>query len=179
VGAYGSNFRPKLGKFETGKQTGSSCQTAVQKFNVPAYIMCHTSLLLPNYKCLKHFFGEFDDLTLSAFDFRAALDIMAIKNKMRPERNLVKVSRYTPWRRMGERSYSSYSYLTSAPDGGEWSASRPGSALPPGKGPLVPTGYEAGWVPEPVWTQGLEEKSSAPAGIRTPIVQPVVRHCTA
>jgi hypothetical protein len=26
----------------------------------------------------------------------------------------VKVSRYTPWRRMGERRYSSYSYLTSA-----------------------------------------------------------------
>jgi hypothetical protein len=26
----------------------------------------------------------------------------------------VKVSRYTPWRGMGERRYSSYSYLTSA-----------------------------------------------------------------
>jgi hypothetical protein len=36
------------------------------------------------------------------------------------------------------------------------------------------------WVgaPEPVWTQGLEEKSSAPVGDRTPIVQPVVRHYT-
>jgi hypothetical protein len=40
----------------------------------------------------------------------------------------------------GERKYSSYSYLTSAPDGGEWSASRPGRALPPGKGPMVPIG---------------------------------------
>jgi hypothetical protein len=30
----------------------------------------------------------------------------------------------------GERRYSSYSYLTSALDRGEWSASRPGSALP-------------------------------------------------
>jgi hypothetical protein len=37
---------------------------------------------------------------------------------------------------------------------------------------------EAGWAPEPVWTQGLEEKSFAPAGDRTPIVQPVVRHYT-
>jgi hypothetical protein len=31
----------------------------------------------------------------------------------------------------GERKYS-YSYLTSTLDGGEWSASRPGRALPPG-----------------------------------------------
>jgi hypothetical protein len=29
---------------------------------------------------------------------------------------------------------------------GEWSASRPGRALPPGKGPTVPTGKEAGWA---------------------------------
>jgi hypothetical protein len=74
----------------------------------------------------------------------------------------------------GQRRYSSYSYLTSALDGGEWSASRPGRALPP-----VPTGWEAGWAPEPVWMQRLEEKSSAPVGDRTPIVQPVVRHYTA
>jgi hypothetical protein len=40
----------------------------------------------------------------------------------------------------GERRYSSYSYLTSALDGGEWSASHPGRALPPGKGPPVPIG---------------------------------------
>jgi hypothetical protein len=40
----------------------------------------------------------------------------------------------------GKRSYSSYSFLTSALDGGEWSASRPGRALPPGKGPTVPIG---------------------------------------
>ncbi|KDR19802.1 Proton-coupled folate transporter [Zootermopsis nevadensis] len=35
----------------------------------------------------------------------------------------------------GERRYSSYSFLTSALDGGEWSASRPGRALRPGKDP--------------------------------------------
>jgi hypothetical protein len=44
--------------------------------------------------------------------------------------------------------------------------SRPGRALPPGKGPTVPIVQEAGWAPEPVWTQG--EKSSAPVGDRTP-----------
>jgi hypothetical protein len=61
----------------------------------------------------------------------------------------------------GERKYSSYSFLTSALDRGEWSESRPGRALPLGKGPPVPIVQEAGWAPEPVWTQRLEEKSSA------------------
>jgi hypothetical protein len=61
----------------------------------------------------------------------------------------------------GERGYSSYSFLTSALEGGEWSASRPGRALPPGKEPPAPIVQEAGWAPEPVWTQRLEEKSSA------------------
>jgi hypothetical protein len=78
-----------------------------------------------------------------------------------------------------ERRYSSYSFTISALDGDEWSASRPGRALPPGKGPPVPSVQEAGWAPEPVWTQRLEEKSFAPAGDRTPVVQPVVRHYTA
>jgi hypothetical protein len=50
---------------------------------------------------------------------------------------------------------------------GEWSASRPGRALPPGKGPPVPIVQEAGWAPEPVWTRRLEEKSFAPAEDRT------------
>jgi hypothetical protein len=51
-------------------------------------------------------------------------------------------------------------------DGGEWSASLPGSALTP-----VPIVQEAGWTSEPVWTQRLEEKSFAPAGDRTPIAR--------
>jgi hypothetical protein len=72
--------------------------------------------------------------------------------------------------------------MTSAVGRGEWSASRPGRVLPPGKGPQVPIVQEAGWVPEPVWTQRIEEKSFAPGGDRTPyrpVVQPVVRHYTA
>jgi hypothetical protein len=32
----------------------------------------------------------------------------------------------------GGRWYSSYFFLTSTLEGGEWSASRPGRALPPG-----------------------------------------------
>jgi hypothetical protein len=72
---------------------------------------------------------------------------------------------------LGGEEYSSYSFSTSALDGGEWSASRPGRALPPEKGPPVPIVQEAGWAPEPVWTQKLEEKSFAPAGNRTPIAR--------
>jgi hypothetical protein len=68
---------------------------------------------------------------------------------------------------LGGRGDSSYSFLTSALDRGEWLASRPGRALPPGKGPSVPIVQEAGWTSEPVWTQRLEEKSFAPAGNRT------------
>jgi hypothetical protein len=49
----------------------------------------------------------------------------------------------------------------------------PAALLPP-----VTIVQEAGWAPEPVWTQRLEEKSFVPAGDRTPVVQPVVRHYT-
>jgi hypothetical protein len=45
----------------------------------------------------------------------------------------------------GERRHSSYSFSTSALDGGEWSASRPDRALPPGKGPPS-THCTGGWV---------------------------------
>jgi hypothetical protein len=79
---------------------------------------------------------------------------------------------------LGEKRYSSYSFLTSALEGGELSAPRPGHTLAPGKEPPVPIVQEAGWAPEPVWTQRLEEKSSASVGDGTPAVQSVVRHCT-
>jgi hypothetical protein len=82
---------------------------------------------------------------------------------------------------LGERRYSSYSYSTSALDGGEWSASRPGRAWAPGKGPPVPTVQEAGWTPEPVWTQRLQEKSFClcrRSNLDRQVVQPVVRHYT-
>jgi hypothetical protein len=79
---------------------------------------------------------------------------------------------------LGDRRYSSCSFLTSALEGGERSTSRPGRAFPPDKEPPVHTVQEAGWAPEPVWMQRLEEKSSASVGDRTPAVQSVVRHCT-
>jgi hypothetical protein len=77
--------------------------------------------------------------------------------------------------------YGSYSFSTSAVDGGEWSASRPGRALPPGKGPPVPIVQEDGWAPEPVWTLRLEEKYVRPcrgSNLDRPIVHTVIRHYT-
>jgi hypothetical protein len=63
--------------------------------------------------------------------------------------------------------YGSYTFRTSVPDGGEWSASRPYRSLLPGKEPPVLIVQEARWVLEPVWIQGIEEKSLTSAGDRT------------
>jgi hypothetical protein len=78
----------------------------------------------------------------------------------------------------GEKMYSSYSFLTLALDGGEWSASHPGHALHQGKDPQYPLDRRLGG-PQSRSEHGLEEKSSAPVGVQTPIVHPVVGHYTA
>jgi hypothetical protein len=54
----------------------------------------------------------------------------------------------------------------------------PGRALTLGKEPTVPTGQNAGWASELVWTQRLEEKYFASAGDRTLIVRSVGVHYT-
>jgi len=53
--------------------------------------------------------------------------------------------------------------MTTALEGGEGSASRPG-LLYPGKDP-VPIVQEAGWAPGPVW---IIAENLAPTGIRSP-----------
>jgi hypothetical protein len=50
-----------------------------------------------------------------------------------------------------------------------------------GKAPPVPTVQEAGWAPEPVWTQRLEEKFLCPcrgSNHYRPVVQSVAIHYT-
>jgi hypothetical protein len=71
----------------------------------------------------------------------------------------VKQSHNTSMKAQGKSMYSSYSFTNAALDGGGLSASRPFRALPPKKGTPVPILQEAGWVPEPVWTQRLKKKS--------------------
>jgi hypothetical protein len=85
-----------------------------------------------------------------------------------------------PWRHLRERSYSSYSFTTSALGEGEWSASRPGRSLPPGKGPLVLIGQGLGG-PQSRSGHRLEEKSfrlSQGSNLDRPVVRSVVRHYT-
>jgi hypothetical protein len=82
---------------------------------------------------------------------------------------------------LGGEEYSSYSFSTSALDGGEWSASYPSRALASGKGPPVPILQEAGRAPEPVWTQRIEENSfrlCRGSNLDRPVVHSVARHYT-
>jgi hypothetical protein len=83
-----------------------------------------------------------------------------------PVRSKEKLSRYHNLGAKGKRRYISNSFLTSALDRGECSASRPGCAIPPGKVPSVAIVQDTGWVSEPVWTQRLEGKSFVSAGER-------------
>jgi hypothetical protein len=91
--------------------------------------------------------------------------------------SMLKQSRYTPWWRLGEWRYSSYSFFNSALDGGEWSAPRPGRALPWGKDTQYPLDRRLGG-PQSRSGHRLEEKSLASAWDRTPVVQSVLRHYT-
>jgi hypothetical protein len=84
--------------------------------------------------------------------------------------------------RGGERRYSSYSFTTSALDGGEWSASRPGRAFTPG-GRTPGTQCAGGWVGP---RAGLDTEAIGKilcpyrgSNPDRPVVQPVVRHYTA
>jgi hypothetical protein len=51
------------------------------------------------------------------------------------------------------------------------------AALPPGKAPPIPTGYEAWWAPESVWMLWRRDKSCT-ARNRTQVVQLIVHRCT-
>jgi hypothetical protein len=92
---------------------------------------------------------------------------------------VLKQSHNTYMEAQGGIVYSSNSFMTSALDGDQWSVSLPGRALPQGKEPPVPIGNEAGWAPEPVWTQRLDEKPFClcrRSNLDRSVVQSVVRH---
>jgi hypothetical protein len=78
---------------------------------------------------------------------------------------------------LGKKKYSSFT--TSTLDGGEWSASRPGNALPPGNGPPG-THSTGGWVDRSAGLDTEEESFRLCRGsiLDRLVVQPVVRHYT-
>jgi hypothetical protein len=82
----------------------------------------------------------------------------------------------------GEEVYSSYSFSTSALDGGEWSASHPGRAFTPWER-TPSTHCTGGWVGT---RAGLDREATGKilclcrgSNPNRPVVQPVVRHYTA
>jgi hypothetical protein len=80
---------------------------------------------------------------------------------------------------LGERMYSSYSFMTSALDGESGQRHAP-ATLYPVKGAPVPIWQETGWAPEPVWTQRLQKNPLYLPGIepKSPSCQFVVRDYT-
>jgi hypothetical protein len=81
-----------------------------------------------------------------------------LKAEFRYLQQEIKLSRHRHTGAKGERNYSCYSFLTSALDGGEWSASLLGSALARGKDPRYQSYRRVGGR-QLVWAQRLEEKS--------------------
>jgi hypothetical protein len=67
--------------------------------------------------------------------------------------------------------YSSYSLLTSVLDGGEWSVSRPGRALAPGKRPPVLLYRRLGGLRAGLDTEARVKNHFASAVDRTPIAR--------
>jgi hypothetical protein len=91
------------------------------------------------------------------------------------------LSHHTPGRRFGGEEIQLLLILYLDTKWGEWSASRLVRVLAPGKGPPVPIGQEAGWAPEPVWIQRLEEKSfrlCRGSKFNRLVAQSVARHYT-
>jgi hypothetical protein len=136
-------------------------------------------------KCLRLHFKIFNYMSITTRKtVQVVFDCLLVNQKLKtvgsniypPKKQSCPATRHTgAWR---ERRYSSYTFLTSALYGGEWSASRPGRALHRGMDPPVPIVQEGGWASEPVWTQRLEEKSFSPAAIEPPSPRRPVRSQT-
>jgi hypothetical protein len=70
-----------------------------------------------------------------------------------------------------------HTFLTSALDGGEWSAARHGD-FTPGEQPRVHIAWEAGWALEPSRSGGEEKRYLALAGIEPRSSSPQPSHYT-
>jgi hypothetical protein len=93
----------------------------------------------------------------------------------------VKQSRYTPWRRLRREELIFILILDLGTRWGWVVSFTPQPRVNPEERTPVPIVQEAGWAPEPVWTQRLEEKSfrlCRGSNLDRPVVQSVVRHYT-
>lgn len=81
------------------------------------------------------------------------------------KKNKVKLSLHIPWRYTWEMEVQLFSFLSSALDGCEWSASHP-ATLPPGRAPWYPVNRVLGRP----WSQpgSFGDKSRTPSRIPTP-----------
>jgi hypothetical protein len=104
----------------------TSDKNTVQIFNIPVRVTCPAHLTLLHL--IPPLVTQNDIRSICTFITQITRLTSNFLKKVK-----VKQSRYTPWRRLGERRYSSYSFSTSALDGGEWSASRHGPAFTPGE----------------------------------------------
>jgi hypothetical protein len=91
----------------------------------------------------------------------------------------VKWPRYMLWMALGGRGSKQILFFLNLVTRRGWVVSiTPPPSLPPRKGPTVSIVHETGWAPEPVWSQKLEQKSSASVGVQTPIVQSAAKYYT-
>jgi hypothetical protein len=77
---------------------------------------------------------------------------------------------------MEEWKYIAPTFFTSALDGSEWWASRPGRFTPGERAPNIHV--IGGWVDPRAGLDAMEKRNLAPAGIPTPAVQPLAGRST-
>jgi hypothetical protein len=90
-------------------------------------------------------------LHLSGYQLRPLVQSAAIARNCKTVKVKLKQSRYRPWMPRGWIEVQHYHFVTSALEGGVWSASRSGR-FTPGKDPVPIIRVGGWWVPGPVWT---------------------------
>ena len=142
-------------------------------------IMIHITIIFLNvlYGCDMQSFKLREEDGLKLFGNRLSRRIFGPKMGEVTREQTNYIGRFHPFTDhegpQGEQRYRSTLFQTSALEGGERSASRPGR-FTPGKD-LVPFVQEGGWAPGPVWT-GAE--NLAPSGFDPRTVQPVCSRYT-
>jgi hypothetical protein len=128
---------PKNSHGMTRAQTRTSCVRG-RRLAAPAVVRCGPYLLIGLFACFR------------CRSYLPCNEIGVYLCQNVRSKKKVKQPRYTPWRRLGERKYSSYSFTTWALDGVSGERHAPAALYPRGRDPPppVPIVQEAGWAPE-------------------------------